>query len=146
MVRLFKEVLMHIKDSSKIIYYLKLTCSRDSRFTSYCYNLLRQTKMNCYIILIAVNALLLLRSAGAVPVIGGTTVVVHSADNASNESSSLQPSNPDTINHYCLYPPLNSPSIIDLYIELNTVIDVLEAACTNHTFKQNVSLWYIAIY
>ena len=90
-------------------------------------------------ILITVNALLLLRLAGAIPVIGGTTVVIHTDDNATNVSSSSQPSNSDTVNHYCLYPPPSFPSIIELFIELNTVIDVLEVACTNHTFKQNVS-------
>ena len=95
--------------------------------------------MNCYI-LIVVNALLLLKLAGATPISGGTTVTIHSADNASsNVSSNLQLSDPDTINHYCLYPPLNFPSILDLFIELNIAIDVLEVACTNHSFKENVS-------
>lgn len=100
--------------------------------------------MNCCI-MIAVNALLLLRLAGAIPVIGDTAVAIRSPDNASNVSSSLQPSHSDAINHYCLHPPLKFPSIIDLFIELNTVIDVLEAVCTNHTFKQNVSGIELAI-
>ena len=93
--------------------------------------------MNYFIV---VNALLLLRFAGANPISGATSaVIIHSSDNTSNVSSSSMQSNSDTINHYCLYPPLHFPSIPDLFVELNSAINVLEAACTNHSFKHNVS-------
>lgn len=44
----------------------------------------------------------------------------------------------DTTHPYCCNPSLDSPLISDLYDELNCVIDVLDAACTNSTFRENV--------
>lgn len=92
--------------------------------------------MNC---LIVVNiAILLLRFAGANPIgdfNANATMMISSGDDASNVSSSDHP--------YCWNPPINSPSIPDLIFgldkELSDVIDVLEPACPNITFKRNVS-------
>ena len=91
------------------------------------------------LVLIAVNNLLLLRYAIANPIghFSGVTTVINSTDNATNDSSGLR-SPSDTINHYCLHPPQNFPSIYDLFIELNSVIDVFQVACTNNSFKENV--------
>ena len=55
-------------------------------------------------------------------------------------AGSSSPPDCDTRYPYCCSPPLNSPSIPFLFSEMNTVIDLLESACTDKTFKNNVSL------
>ena len=72
-------------------------------------------------ILLIVNIFLLLQFTGASPV---------------NCNTTLQP--------YCCSPPHKSLSIPDLFNELTDVIDLLEPACENSTFKKNVS-WYITV-
>lgn len=81
-------------------------------------------------ILIAVS-ILLLKFAGANPI---GSISIRSAD------SSSSPSDCDTTHPYCCNPPLNSPSLIKLFDELNTVITLLEPACTDRSFMENVSV------
>ena len=83
--------------------------------------------------LVVVNALLLLGLAGANPVgnlTDNTTVTIDSADSVSSG---------DPVYPYCLNSVTNSPKIPELYIELGIAIDILELACTNTSFKRNVS-------
>lgn len=83
--------------------------------------------------LVIVNALLLLGLTGANPVgnfTSNATVTIDSADSVSSG---------DLVHPYCLNTVINSLSIFDLYDELSTAIDMLEIACTNTTFKRNVS-------
>ena len=91
--------------------------------------------MNCIqiFVLITVNIFLLLKFTGANPV---GNVSTRSTDGAIGDTFS---SDCDTAHPYCCKPPLYSPSILDLFAQLNTVIDVLNNSCTNTTFKQNVS-------
>ena len=86
--------------------------------------------MNC---IVAVNALLLLRLTGANPVGNFTANATVIIDSVVNVSSS------DPVHPYCLNTVINSPSIFDLHTDLGTAIDMLELACTNTTFKRNVS-------
>ena len=87
--------------------------------------------------LITTSIFLLLKCAGANP---AGNISTRSTDGTIGDaSSSDSPSDCDTTHPYCCNPPLYSPSILDLYAELNTVIDVLNSSCTNSTFKQSVS-------
>ena len=81
--------------------------------------------------LITMNTFLLLKLTGANPV---GNISKRSTDGTHDDASEC-----DTTHSYCCNPPLYSPSILDLYVELSTVIDVLNNSCTNTTFKDNVS-------
>jgi len=41
----------------------------------------------------------------------------------------------------CKQRPINSPSIIDIYEDLNGVIDILYDTCTNKTIRDNVRVY-----
>lgn len=84
--------------------------------------------------LIVVNTLLLLTITRATP-IGNFSANATINGNASNASSSNHSDN----HAYCQNAPISSPSIIHLHNELSNVIDLLEPACPNATFKRNVS-------
>ena len=76
------------------------------------------------------NIFLLLKLTGSNPV--GN---ISKRSTAHKDASSL--SECDTTHSYCCNPPLYSPSILDLYAELSTIIDVLNNSCTNATFNKD---------
>lgn len=92
-------------------------------------------------VIIAVNTLLLLLRSGDASPIGNfnaSTTTIHTVD-IPHPIGSHSPSDCDIVHPYCCNPPLNSPSIVYLYDELNSVINLLEPACTNNSLKDNVS-------
>ena len=91
-------------------------------------------------IFLTLSIFLLLQFTHAGPVNSNMDAPIANATPVGSNS----PSNCDSTYPYCCSPPLNSLSIPDLFDELTDVIDVLEPACTNSTFKKNVS-WYITV-
>lgn len=105
----------------------------------------------CWAISIAVNTFVLLRcfvDANPIGNFATGTVIIKPAidnattpiDNATTPVASNSPSDCDSAHPYCCNPPLNPPSISDLFNELNHAINVLGPACTNNSFKENVSM------
>ena len=78
------------------------------------------------------NIFLLLKLTGSNPV---GNIRKRSTDGTHEDASS--PSECDTTHSYCCNPPLYSPSILDVYAELSTVIDVLNNSCTNATLNKD---------
>ena len=89
--------------------------------------------------LITMSMFPLLKIVSANPVSNSDISRRSTNDTLDDGASSDPPSECDTTYPYCCNSPLYSPSILDLFIELNTVIDVLNKSCTNTTFKDNVS-------
>ena len=83
-----------------------------------------------------IASILLLEFAGANPI---GRISVRSAGSHLASVTSRSTSVCDGTHPYCCSPPLNGPSLLELYDELGTAIDLLEPACTDKAFKNNVS-------
>jgi len=91
------------------------------------------------LVIIVVSTLILSLKSGDASPVGNFSTSTISICKIPHPVGSNTPPDCDNVHSYCCNPPLNSPSIYDLHDQLNNVIDLLEPACTNSTFKNNVS-------